>query len=59
MSKLRYNPKTGNKESYLTLKESFRDKAGGVHTRTVQTAGFLPGVCPEDIGGIAKAVTRI
>ena len=42
----------------MTLKESFRDKSGRVHTRTLLTVGFLPEeVRPEDVRDIAKALT--
>ena len=39
MPKYRYNPESGREEDYLTLKESFRDKAGRVRTRTLLTVG--------------------
>lgn len=59
MPKPRHNPETQREEDYLTLKESFRDKAGRVHTRTLLTVGFLPAdVRPEDVRDIAKALTR-
>ena len=58
MPKPRYNPATQKDEDYLTLKESFRDKSGRVHTRTLLTVGFLPeDVRPEDVRDIAKALT--
>ena len=41
MPKYRYNPESGREEDYLTLKESFRDKAGRVRTRTLLTVGFV------------------
>ncbi len=43
MPKHRYNPQSGCDEDYLTLKESFRDKVGRVHTRAVLTVGFVQG----------------
>ena len=59
MPKPRYNPETQREEDYLTLKESFRDKVGRVHTRTLLTVGFLPAeVRPEEVRDIAKALTR-
>ena len=41
MPKYRYKPESGREEDYLTLKESFRDKAGRVRTRTLLTVGFV------------------
>lgn len=58
MPKPRYNPATQKDEDYLTLKESFRDKSGRVHTRTLLTVGFLPEeVKAEDVRDIAKALS--
>ena len=58
MQKPRYNPATQKDEDYLTLKESFWDKSGRVHTRTLLTVGFLPEeVKAEDVRDIAKALT--
>ena len=58
MPKPRYNPATQKDEDYLTLKESFRDKSGHVHTRTLLTVGFLPEeVKAEDVRDIAKALS--
>ena len=44
MPKYRYNPESGREEDYLTLKESFRDKAGRVRTRTLLTVTSVPRV---------------
>lgn len=58
MPKPRYNPATQKDEDYLTLKESFRDMSGRVHTRTLLTVGFLPEeVKAEDVRDIAKALS--
>ena len=43
----------------MTLKESFRDKAGRVHNRTMLTIGFLDEpLRAEDIRDISKALTQ-
>ena len=57
MPKHRYNPQSGRDEDYLTLKESFRDKAGRVHTRTVLTVGFVQGLRPEEVAEVARCLT--
>ena len=58
-TKPRYNPKRQRDEYYLTLKESFRDKAGRVHNRTMLTIGFLDEpLRAEDIRDISKALTQ-
>ena len=58
-TKPRYNPKSQRNETYLTLKESFRDKAGRVHNRTLLTVGFLEErLRDEDVRDISKALTQ-
>ena len=57
MPKYRYNPESGREEDYLTLKESFRDKAGRVRTRTLLTVGFVQGLKPEEVAEVARCLT--
>ena len=58
-TKSQYNPETERVDNYLTLVESFRDKADRVRKRTVMTVGYqLSGLRHEDIRDIAKALTQ-
>ena len=58
-TKSQYNPDTERVDNYLTLVESFRDKADRVRKRTVMTVGYqLSGLRHEDIRDIAKALTQ-
>ena len=57
MPKHRYNQNSGKDELYLALKESFRDKAGRVHTRTLLTVGFVSELQPCETAEVARCLT--